>query len=50
MHRGRDISSGDLRFEQPSWSMQGAFAPDGKQVVAGLSNTSIAIWDVRPTD
>jgi RNA polymerase sigma factor (sigma-70 family) len=27
-----------------------AFTPDGKQIVAGLRDTSIVIWDVRPTD
>ena len=26
------------------------FTPDGKQIVAGLQDTSIVIWDVRPTD
>jgi WD40 repeat protein len=29
--------------------MQGlAFTPDGRRIVAGLSDTSIVIWDVRP--
>jgi WD40 repeat protein len=27
-----------------------AFTPDGKQIVAGLADTSIVIWDVRPAD
>jgi RNA polymerase sigma factor (sigma-70 family) len=26
------------------------FTPDGKQIVAGLRDTSIVIWDIRPTD
>jgi WD40 repeat protein len=26
------------------------FTPDGKQIAAGLGDTSIVIWDVRPTD
>jgi WD40 repeat protein len=25
------------------------FTPDGKQIIAGLRDTSIVIWDVRPT-
>jgi WD40 repeat protein len=27
-----------------------AFTPDGKQIVAGLSDTSIVFWDLRPID
>jgi WD40 repeat protein len=27
-----------------------AFTPDGKRLVSGMSDTSILIWDVRPTD
>jgi RNA polymerase sigma factor (sigma-70 family) len=38
-------------IETPSpWIEALAFTPDGKQIVAGLSDTSIVIWDVRPTD
>ena len=25
-----------------------AFTPDGKRIAAGLEDTSIVIWDVRP--
>jgi WD40 repeat protein len=27
-----------------------AFTPDGNRLVSGMSDTSILIWDVRPTD
>jgi RNA polymerase sigma factor (sigma-70 family) len=32
------------------WIEALGFTPDGKQIVAGLQDTSIVIWDVRPTD
>ena len=32
------------------WIEALSFTPDGKRIVAGLSDTSIVIWDVRPTD
>jgi len=31
------------------WIETLCFTPDGKQIVAGLQDTSIVIWDVRPT-
>ena len=38
-------------FEAPCYSIQSlCFTPDGKQIVAGLSDTSIVIWDVRARD
>jgi WD40 repeat protein len=38
-------------IETPCPWIQGlSFTPDGKQIVAGLLDTSIVIWDVRPTD
>ena len=27
-----------------------SFTPDGTQIVAGLQDTSIMIWEVRPTE
>ena len=32
------------------WINALCFTPDGKQIVAGLQDTSIVIWDVRPMD
>ncbi len=32
------------------WIEALCFTPDGKQIVAGLQDTSIVIWDVRPTE
>jgi WD40 repeat protein len=32
------------------WIESICFTPDGKQIVAGLQDTSIVIWDVRPMD
>jgi WD40 repeat protein len=32
------------------WIEALCFTPDGKQIVAGLRDTSIVIWNVRPTD
>ena len=32
------------------WIEALCFTPDGKQIAAGLLDTSIVIWDVRPTD
>jgi WD40 repeat protein len=38
-------------IESPcAWIDSLCFTPDGKQIVAGLSDTSIVIWDVCPTD
>jgi WD40 repeat protein len=38
-------------IETPSpWIEALAFTPDGKQIVAGLSDTSIVFWDLRPID
>ncbi len=33
-----------------AWIDALGFTPDGKQIVAGLQDTSIVIWDVRPID
>ena len=36
-------------IESPcAWIDALGFTPDGKQIVAGLQDTSIVIWDVRP--
>jgi hypothetical protein len=32
------------------WVEALAFTPSGEQIVAGLSDTSIVIWDAGPTD
>jgi WD40 repeat protein len=32
------------------WIGRVSFTPDGKQIVAGLPDTSIVIWDMRPAD
>jgi WD40 repeat protein len=38
-------------IESPcAWINALAFTPDGKQIVAGLQDTSIVVWDIRPTD
>jgi WD40 repeat protein len=38
-------------IESPcAWIDSLCFTPDGKQIVAGLQDTSIVIWDVRPTE
>jgi len=38
-------------IESPcAWIDSLCFTPDSKQIVAGLQDTSIVIWDVRPTD
>jgi WD40 repeat protein len=38
-------------IESPcAWIDALGFTPDGKQIVAGLQDMSIVIWDVRPTD
>jgi WD40 repeat protein len=37
-------------IELPSPAVEAlAFAPDGQRIVAGLRDTSIVVWDVRPT-
>jgi hypothetical protein len=33
-----------------TWISALSFTPDGKQIVAGLTDTSIVLWDVRPTE
>ena len=38
-------------IEAPCSSVQElCFTPDGKQIIAGLQDTSIMIWEVRPTE
>jgi WD40 repeat protein len=38
-------------IESPcAWIDSLCFTPDGTQIVAGLQDTSIVIWDVRPTE
>ena len=38
-------------IESPcAWITALGFAPDGKRVAAGLLDTSIVLWDVRPAD
>jgi WD40 repeat protein len=32
------------------WIDSLSFTPDGKQIAAGLQDTLIVIWDVRPPD
>jgi WD40 repeat protein len=38
-------------IESPcAWIDALSFTPDGKRIVAGLQDTSIVLWDVRPKD
>jgi WD40 repeat protein len=38
-------------IESPcAWIDALGFTPDGKQIVAGLQDTSIVLWDVGPID